>query len=47
MRLNTLVTDVDERGLTIRHTETGEQEYVDAVTKVWAAGVQASPLTKT
>ncbi|HRV69212.1 MAG TPA: NAD(P)/FAD-dependent oxidoreductase [Marmoricola sp.] len=47
VRLNTLVTDVDERGLTIRHTETGEQEYVDAVTKVWAAGVQASPLTKT
>ncbi|HNA98804.1 MAG TPA: NAD(P)/FAD-dependent oxidoreductase [Marmoricola sp.] len=45
--LNTLVTDVDERGLTLRHTDTAETEYVEAVTKVWAAGVQASPLTKT
>lgn len=47
VKLNALVTDVDERGLTIKHSDTGKTEYIEAVTKVWAAGVQASPLTKT
>ena len=47
VRLDTFVTDVDERGLTIKHKEDESTEYVEAVTKVWAAGVQASPLTET
>jgi NADH:ubiquinone reductase (H+-translocating) len=43
--LGAMVTDVDERGLTVRYKD-GREERVDAVTKVWAAGVQASPLGK-
>jgi NADH dehydrogenase len=40
-----MVVDVDERGLTVQQ-KSGEQERIEAVTKVWAAGVQASPLGK-
>ncbi|MDO9455049.1 NAD(P)/FAD-dependent oxidoreductase [Nocardioides sp.] len=44
--LGAMVTDVDERGLTVKF-KNGSEERVNAVTKVWAAGVQASPLSKT
>ncbi len=44
--LGAMVTDVDERGLEVRFKD-GRVERIDAVTKVWAAGVQASPLTAT
>jgi NADH dehydrogenase len=43
VRLGEMVTDVDERGLVVQRKD-GSQERIDAVTKVWAAGVQASPL---
>ncbi len=39
--LGAMVTDVDERGLEVKHKD-GRVERIDAVTKVWAAGVQAS-----
>ncbi|MEO7783631.1 MAG: NAD(P)/FAD-dependent oxidoreductase [Terracoccus sp.] len=42
VRLNTPVVDVDEQGVTMR-TASGT-ERLEARTKVWAAGVQASPL---
>ena len=43
--LGAMVTDVDERGLEVKFKD-GTVSHIDAVTKVWAAGVQASPLTK-
>ena len=46
VRLGAMVTDVDERGLVVQHKD-GRQERIEAVTKIWAAGVQASPLTRT
>ena len=45
VRLGEMVVDVDERGLTVQQ-KGGERERIEAVTKVWAAGVQASPLGK-
>ncbi len=45
VRLGEMVVDVDERGLTVQGKD-GGRERIDAVTKVWAAGVQASPLGK-
>lgn len=44
--LGAMVTDVDERGLEVKFKD-GRTERIAAVTKIWAAGVQASPLTKT
>ncbi len=44
--LGAMVTDVDERGLTVKF-KSGAEQRIAAVTKVWAAGVQASPLTRT
>ncbi|MEO9324145.1 NAD(P)/FAD-dependent oxidoreductase [Nocardioides sp. C4-1] len=44
--LGAMVTDVDERGLTIKF-KNGTTERIDSVAKVWAAGVQASSLSKT
>ncbi len=44
--LGAMVTDVDERGLEVKHKD-GRVERIDAVTKVWAAGVQASELGRT
>ncbi len=41
--LGAMVTDVDERGLEVKFKD-GHVERVAAVTKIWAAGVQASPL---
>jgi NADH dehydrogenase len=43
VRLGTVVTDVDETGVQIRDRD-GRTERVESLTKVWAAGVQASPL---
>ncbi len=44
--LGAMVTGVDERGLEVKFKD-GRVERISAVTKVWAAGVQASSLTKT
>ena len=41
--LNAMVTNLDERGLDMKHKD-GRTERLEAVTKIWAAGVQASPL---
>jgi NADH dehydrogenase len=41
--LGALVIDMDERGIRLRHTD-GRTERIEALTKIWAAGVQASPL---
>ena len=41
--LGAMVTDVDERGIQVEHKD-GRIERIASVTKVWAAGVQASPL---
>jgi NADH dehydrogenase len=44
--LGAMVTDVDERGIEMKFKD-GRVERIDTVTKIWAAGVQASPLTQT
>ena len=44
--LGAMVTDLDERGIEVAYKD-GRVERIAAVTKVWAAGVQASSLTKT
>ena len=46
VRLNEMVTDLDEFGIVVKGKD-GSQERIEAVTKVWAAGVAASPLAKT
>jgi NADH dehydrogenase len=46
VQLGAMVVDVDERGLEVQDKD-GTRRRIDAVTKVWAAGVQASPLGKT
>ncbi len=43
--LGALVSEVDERGLTVKYKD-GSSERIEAVAKVWAAGVQANPLGK-
>jgi NADH dehydrogenase len=43
VRLGAMVTDVDETGIVVRHRD-GSSDRIEALTKVWAAGVQASPL---
>jgi len=44
--LGAMVTDLDERGLAVTYKD-GRTERIEAVTKIWAAGVQASSLTTT
>ena len=44
VKLNTMVTDVDYMGLTVK--EDGEEHRIECAVKVWSAGVQASPLGK-
>lgn len=44
--LGAMVTDVDERGIEMKFKD-GTVQRIDTVTKIWAAGVQASSLTKT
>ncbi|MEI2714895.1 MAG: NAD(P)/FAD-dependent oxidoreductase [Nocardioides sp.] len=46
VRLGAMVTDVDERGIEFKLRD-GSTERISAVTKIWAAGVQASSLGKT
>lgn len=46
VKLGAMVTDVDERGLELKYKD-GTTERIDTLTKVWAAGVQASPLGRT
>jgi len=43
VRLNTMVTDVDYMGLTVKEKD-GTVHRIDCACKVWSAGVQASPL---
>ena len=45
VRLNALVTDLDANSLTVKYKD-GTTEIIQAGCKVWAAGVQASPLGK-
>jgi NADH dehydrogenase len=45
VKLNTMVTDVDYMGLTVKEKE-GEEYRIECAVKVWSAGVQASPLGK-
>ena len=44
--LGAMVTDVFETGLTVQYKD-GRVEQIPSVTKIWAAGVQASSLTRT
>jgi NADH dehydrogenase len=44
--LGAMVTDVDERGIEVKYKD-GRTETIAAVTKIWAAGVQANPLGRT
>ncbi len=43
VQLGAMVTDVDERGLVVQDKD-GTERRIESVTKMWAAGVQASPL---
>ena len=43
IQLDSLVTDVDYMGVTVKHKQGGEQR-IECACKVWSAGVQASPL---
>jgi NADH dehydrogenase len=45
VQLGAMVTDVDERGLEVQDRD-GARRRIEAVTKIWAAGVQASSLGK-
>ncbi|WIM68821.1 NAD(P)/FAD-dependent oxidoreductase [Corynebacterium breve] len=46
VRLNALVTDVDAHSVTFKDAKTGQEETILADTKIWSAGVAASPLGK-
>jgi NADH:ubiquinone reductase (H+-translocating) len=46
VRLGSLVTNVDARGVDVANSD-GSTERIQALMKVWAAGVQASPLGAT
>src|SRR6195952_5364680 len=43
IQLNAMVTDVDRNGITAKELD-GPHRRIEAATKVWSAGVQASPL---
>jgi len=45
IQLGAMVTDVDRNGITVKHTD-GTINRIEAATKVWSAGVSASPLGK-
>ncbi|HET7723716.1 MAG TPA: NAD(P)/FAD-dependent oxidoreductase [Propionibacteriaceae bacterium] len=44
--LDTMVTDVDDAGLTLKHKD-GTEQHIASICKVWAAGVQGNALGKT
>src|SRR3954451_8243548 len=46
VQLGAMVSDVDERGLVVQDKD-GSHRRIEAVTKIWAAGVQASSLGQT
>jgi NADH dehydrogenase len=43
IQLGAMVTDVDRNGITVKHSD-GTINRIEAATKVWSAGVSASPL---
>jgi len=43
---NSVVTDVDYMGITVKDKETGQSTRINCAAKVWSAGVAASPLGK-
>ncbi|MGV0991876.1 MAG: NAD(P)/FAD-dependent oxidoreductase [Mycobacterium sp.] len=45
IQLNAMVTDVDRNGITVKQKD-GTVERIECATKVWSAGVAASPLGK-
>ena len=44
--LNSMVVNVDEESVTYKDTKTEQETTIPSVTKLWSAGVQASPLGK-
>ncbi|MGP6173254.1 NAD(P)/FAD-dependent oxidoreductase [Corynebacterium sp. A21] len=46
VKLNALVTNVDENVVTYKSTIDGSEHSIEAFCKIWSAGVQASPLGK-
>jgi NADH dehydrogenase len=44
IQTSSIVTDIDRTGVVVKSE--GEEKRIDARTKVWAAGVQASPLAR-
>ncbi|MFC3850939.1 NAD(P)/FAD-dependent oxidoreductase [Corynebacterium hansenii] len=46
VKLNAMVTDVDEYGVTYKNAEDGTVETIPSYCKIWSAGVAASPLGK-
>ncbi len=47
VRLNAMVTNIDESTVTYKDMKTEEETTIDSYTKIWSAGVSASPLGKT
>jgi NADH dehydrogenase len=45
IRTGEIVSDMDGHGITVRHQD-GSEERIEASFKMWAAGVQASPLAR-
>lgn len=46
VKLNSIVTDVDETSVTFKSTGDGSVEKIESFCKIWSAGVAASPLGK-
>ena len=46
VKLNAMVTDVNEYGVTYKNAEDGTVETIPSYCKIWSAGVSASPLGK-
>lgn len=46
VKLNAIVTNVDERSVTYKNTADGKEYTIDSFCKIWSAGVAASPLGK-
>ncbi|WP_040312687.1 NAD(P)/FAD-dependent oxidoreductase [Gleimia coleocanis] len=46
MLMDTIVTDIDPEQVTVKNLKDGSEQVIPSVCKVWAAGVQGSPLGK-
>ncbi|APT84724.1 NAD(P)/FAD-dependent oxidoreductase [Corynebacterium aquilae] len=46
VKLNSIVTNVDETSVTYKSTKDDSEETIHSFCKIWSAGVQASPLGK-